>query len=183
MVTPAERDFATSTYRLAGRNNALWYDSIRIAQKNNFSHAQIEEYVERRSHVIEAEFGVGPLPYCEIQSITRSVCNYANRGYPYMRRTKAAIAKRKRCNPNSVSARAKALGMSKSSFYSKRLHTIQGAVKHASSSGLDTTTEMDTGIGASDHCQATLAPHLQAFIGQFQPSLPRQHLEHTCPQT
>ncbi len=139
-----KKDFSRSEFRQVGRNNALFYDTIRTAQKNDFSHHQIETFAATHNAVIGAEFNTGPLPASEVDSIIASVRRYADRGYPMQQRIKAAAAKRKRCNPNSTSARAKALGMSRSTFYAKRLHTMLGAVKHALSIQSDTSTGMDT---------------------------------------
>lgn len=142
-VARAEKDFSHSDFRAQGRNCALYYDTIRMAQRNNWSSQQITQFATAHNHVIGTEFLTGPLPEGEVKSITSSVCRSAEKGYPYMKRAHAATAKRKRCNPNSVSARAKALGMSRSTFYAKRLQTLGAAVKHALQHPSDTTTGLD----------------------------------------
>ena len=139
-----ERDFSCSSFRQVGRNNALFYDTIRVAQKNDFSPSQIEHYATTHNAIIGSEFKDGPLPQAEVRSIIKSVCRYAERGYPLWQRIKAAAAaKRKRCATSGVAARAKALGISKSTFYAKRLHTMTGAVKHALTIQSDTSTGLE----------------------------------------
>ncbi len=140
------KDFVKSDFRKQGRNNALYFDTIRQAQRHDWSPETISNFVRGHNHVVGSEFGTGSLPDAEVRSITNSVCRSAAKGYPYMRRTKAATQKRKRCNPNSVSARASALGISRSTFYAKRLHTLVGAVKHAANKSSDTTTELVFGF-------------------------------------
>lgn len=148
---PSEYIHKSGFMRQEGRNSALWYDCIKVAQKHNYSHSQVIDLVARHATEIAREFCT-PLPLSEIESVTRSICKYASQGYPFYARVKAATKKRQQCNPNAAAVRAKALGVSRSTYYAKRLHTIQGAVKHALSLPSDTTTKFVLDVLPSGGC-------------------------------
>ncbi len=134
--------------RNLGRNCAVFYDCVGVAIRKQMGADEVRLMVEQQNEVVGTEFGTGPLGLQEVKSISKSITRYVCMHANKETRTKRSCEVRRAHNPNTAAERAKKLGMSKSSFYAKKLNTLVVAVKHAlDNSLLDTTSGMYRGKG------------------------------------
>lgn len=134
--------------RNLGRNCAVFYDCVGVAIRNQMGADEVRLMVEKQNEVVGAEFGTGPLGLQEVKSISKSITRYVCLHSNKEKRTKRSCEVRRAHNPNTAAERAKKLGMSKSSFYAKKLNTVVCAVQHAlNNASLDTTAGMYRGKG------------------------------------
>jgi Replicase family len=140
------RSRADTAFEMQGRNCYAFAKAIKHTQKALIKDIEtIRHCVEECSVVATKAIWPdrGYLPEAEIITITASIHRYNNdekhlerRKASQSKRVAAAASRRSTRAPTTVSQRVRALGVSKSTYYEKRLNSIVGAVAFALEKGV-----------------------------------------------
>jgi hypothetical protein len=124
-----------TAFEALGRNCLVFAKTIKWAQREGITDkAEVMRHALNVSSLTPQFFEKKDLlSVAEVDGIVKSVCSYGVGKYRKSQdaRTRAAAARKARRNPTTVTERVKALGISKTTYYRKKLNTLQGAVKEA----------------------------------------------------